>query len=97
MVYYTSQLLQLGENYYSHFNDSIYLHSTHISFRCHKNTHTLLFIQRLSEIWLGSRQYLVNIDAVFLHVVLVIDLPPINKLHGQDPLCGQIPMDHGNL
>lgn len=43
------------------------------------------------------KHYLIDIDAMFLHVVPVIDLAPICKLHGQDPLCGKIPVDHGNL
>lgn len=44
-----------------------------------------------------TEQYLVDIDTMFLHVVPVVDLPPLSKLHGQDPLCGQMPVDHGNL
>lgn len=42
-------------------------------------------------------QYLVDIDAVFLHVVPVVDLTPLRKLHGEDPLCAQVPVDDGNL
>lgn len=45
----------------------------------------------------SSRQYLVDINAVFLHVVSVVDLAPLSKLHGQDSLCGQVPVDDGNL
>lgn len=41
--------------------------------------------------------YLVDIDAVFLHVVPVINLSSVSKFHGQDPLCGQIPVNRGNL
>lgn len=32
-----------------------------------------------------------------LHVIPVIDLAPVCKLHGQDSLGGEIPVDHGNL
>ena len=45
----------------------------------------------------SSRQYLIDVDAMFLHVVFVVDLAALSKVHGQDPLCGQIPVDHGNL
>lgn len=44
-----------------------------------------------------QQAYLIDIDAMFLHVVPVVDLPPLSELHGQDPLCAQVPVDHGNL
>lgn len=51
-------------------------------------THT----KKYSSMW-----YLVDIDAVSPHVVPVVDLSPLSKVHGQDSLCGQIPVDLRNL
>ena len=41
--------------------------------------------------------YLVDIDAVPPHVVPVVDLASLGKVHGEDPLGGQIPVDLRNL
>lgn len=46
---------------------------------------------------LSSQPHLIDIDLVLLHVVSVIDLPTIHKLHQKDPLGGQLPVDLGDL
>lgn len=45
----------------------------------------------------SSQPHLVDVDLVPFHVVSVIDLPAIHKLHQKDPLGGQLPEDLGNL
>lgn len=57
----------------------------------------LIQTQCITESRQLGRQYLIDVDAVFLHVVPVVDLPPLCEVHSQDSLCGQIPVDHGNL
>lgn len=42
-------------------------------------------------------RHLVDVDAVAPHVVTVVDLPSLGKLHGEDPLGGEIPVDLRDL
>lgn len=45
----------------------------------------------------SAQPHLVDVNIVPLHVVSVINLPAVHKLHQQDPLGGQLPVDLGNL
>lgn len=47
--------------------------------------------------WVIQHIHLIDVDAMFGHVVPVVDLTPFSKLHGQDPLGAQIPVDGRNL
>lgn len=45
--------------------------------------------------WL--RNYLIDIDAILLHVGLVVHLSPFHKLHEKDTPCWEFPVDPGDL
>lgn len=45
--------------------------------------------------WL--RNYLIDVDAIPLHIGPVIHLSPFHKLHEKDTPCGEIPVDPGDL
>lgn len=44
-----------------------------------------------------AQPHLIDINLVLLHVVPVIDLAAIHKLHQKNPLGGQLPVDAGDL
>lgn len=46
---------------------------------------------------MSTQPHLVDIDLVPLHVISVIDLTAIQKLHQKDTLGGQLPVDLGHL
>lgn len=46
---------------------------------------------------LSAEPHLVDVNLVPLHVVSVIDLATVHKLHQKDPLGGQLPVDAGDL
>lgn len=45
----------------------------------------------------ASSTHLVDVNLVPLHVVSVVDLPAVHKLHQKHPLGGQLPVDAGDL
>lgn len=46
---------------------------------------------------MSAQPHLVDIDLVLLHVVSVVDLAAVHKLHQKHSLGGQIPVDAGDL